>query len=160
MRLRAIKAHHTHNKPPSTMLATTTLILPTTQNMNSSYSMACVPQKLCPTPLLPQCSVYVSLPHLFSLTATDHPSLHVSTPRHHGCVQPYGSAARGPTEALQRHIYHRYHRPDCPNYIQVAPQSRVALIARQRRKRPGIESWGVVGEDDPVLSWECWTRSR
>jgi hypothetical protein len=34
-----LKAHHTHNKPPKTILATTTVILPTTQNMNNSYNM-------------------------------------------------------------------------------------------------------------------------
>ena len=32
----ALKAHHKHNKPPNTMLATTTVILPTIHSMNSS----------------------------------------------------------------------------------------------------------------------------
>jgi hypothetical protein len=38
-RLRLIKAHHRHNKPPSTMPATTTEMLTTTQNMNKAYNM-------------------------------------------------------------------------------------------------------------------------
>ena len=37
-RLRLIKAHHRHNKPPSTMPATTTEMLATTQNMNNAYN--------------------------------------------------------------------------------------------------------------------------
>lgn len=37
-RLRLIKAHNRHNKPPSTMPATTTEMLTTTQNMNNAYN--------------------------------------------------------------------------------------------------------------------------
>ena len=33
-----LKAHHTHNKPPNTMLAAITEMLPTTHIMNKSYS--------------------------------------------------------------------------------------------------------------------------
>lgn len=35
----AFMAHHTHNKPPSTMLATTAVILTTIHNMNNSYNI-------------------------------------------------------------------------------------------------------------------------
>ena len=34
----ALKTHHRHNKPPSTMLATTPVILRTIHPMNNSYS--------------------------------------------------------------------------------------------------------------------------
>jgi hypothetical protein len=51
LRLLPLEAHHTHNKPPSTILATTTAMLPTTQYMNSSYSMERVLGKLCSMPL-------------------------------------------------------------------------------------------------------------
>ena len=44
-----LKAHHTHNKPPNTMLAAITEMLPTTQIMNSSYNMKCAPKKLYQT---------------------------------------------------------------------------------------------------------------
>src|SRR5262245_38905247 len=35
----ALKAHHRHNRPPSTILAATTVILPTIHSMNNSYNM-------------------------------------------------------------------------------------------------------------------------
>ncbi len=45
-RLPPLKAHQTHNKPPKTMLAAITEMLPTIQIMKSSYNMQCAPKKL------------------------------------------------------------------------------------------------------------------
>lgn len=39
----ALQAHHTHNKPPSTMLITTTVMLPTIHNMKRSYNNTVCP---------------------------------------------------------------------------------------------------------------------
>ncbi|OAI46622.1 hypothetical protein AYO43_05900 [Nitrospira sp. SCGC AG-212-E16] len=44
-----LKAHHTHSKPPNTMLAIITEMLPTIQIMNNSYNMQCSPKKLYQT---------------------------------------------------------------------------------------------------------------
>jgi hypothetical protein len=49
-RLRPIKAHHTHTKPPITMLATTSEMLATIQNMNNTYNMDWAPQNLYQMP--------------------------------------------------------------------------------------------------------------
>jgi hypothetical protein len=43
-RLRPIKAHHAHNKPKSTMLTATPIMLPANKNMNNSYNMTCASQ--------------------------------------------------------------------------------------------------------------------
>jgi len=45
----AFMAHHTHSKPPSTMLATTAVILTTIHSMNNSYSICIY------FPLVPAC---------------------------------------------------------------------------------------------------------
>ena len=41
-----LKEHHTHNRPPNTMLAAITEMLPTSQIMKSSYNMESAPKKL------------------------------------------------------------------------------------------------------------------
>jgi len=43
VRLLPLEAHHTHNNPPITMLATTTDMLETIQNINNSYNIKCAP---------------------------------------------------------------------------------------------------------------------
>jgi hypothetical protein len=50
----ALKAHHRHNKPPSTMLAATAVMLPTIHSMNNSYNMMCVPYVSQPPQFLRQ----------------------------------------------------------------------------------------------------------
>jgi hypothetical protein len=49
VRLLPLKAHHTHNKPPNTMLAAITPILPTIQTMNNSYNIKFNPKKFYQT---------------------------------------------------------------------------------------------------------------
>jgi hypothetical protein len=55
-RTRPLKAHHTHNKPPNTMLATTTVMLPTTHSMNKSYNMESASKKMSQTHIVEACS--------------------------------------------------------------------------------------------------------
>jgi hypothetical protein len=95
------------------MLATTTPMLPTTQYMNNWYSMEYLLDKLCETPLR-SC-----LPLLFDPPLS---AFKYTTPSR--IRRALRKCARDPTEALHRHIYHR---PDRPNYSQVAPKNRVSF---------------------------------
>jgi hypothetical protein len=46
----ALKAHHRHNTPPSTILAATAVILPTIHSINNSYNMdMCLLRGACAT---------------------------------------------------------------------------------------------------------------
>ena len=44
---------------------------------------------------------------------------------------------------------HIYHRPDCPNYSQVAPRNRVAFNSTAEAEEGGIEWRGIV--HDPLV---------
>ena len=44
-----------------------------------------------------------------------------------GAVEPESSTSTSPYPVIGNRKSHIYHRPDCPNYSQVAPKNRVAF---------------------------------
>lgn len=137
LRLLPLEAHHTHNKPLNTMLATTIPMLPTTQYMNNSYSMEC-PLKNCVRRLS-------ALAFRFCLTV---PSLYFKYTTPSRMRPSYGSAAGDPTEARYRHIHHW---PACHKYNQVAPFHRAAEVEAglsSRRELSVRVNWWCSGSGD------------
>ena len=79
-------------------------------------------------------------------------------PPRFGKVQPNSSpeTASSPYPIIGNRRSHIYHRPECPNYSQIAPHNQVAF--NNVAEAVGYRLGGIVREAYPVPPWE-WSPS-
>jgi hypothetical protein len=59
-----------------------------------------------------------------------------------GAVEPESPAATSPYPVIGNRKSHIYHRPDCPNYSQVAPKNRVVFNSAAEAEEAGYRLAG------------------
>jgi Metal binding domain of Ada len=69
-----------------------------------------------------------------------------------GTVEPESAPATSPYPIIGNRKSHIYHRPDCPNYSQVAPHNRVAFNSAAEADAAGYRLAGNCSSDD---RWRC-----